>query len=58
MKERTIKKILVTTNFRGKVGWQLVTARKVGKQYQITDEAYQEIIKRSGAGYGQTLIFG
>lgn len=58
MKERQVKKVIVTVGYRGKTFWQLVSARKVGKQYQISIEAYEEIIKRSGAGYGHTITFG
>lgn len=56
--ERQFKMILVSACFRGKTSWQLVAARKVGNHYQISSESYEEITKRSGAGYGQTLTIG
>lgn len=58
MSERKIKKVLVTIRCQGKVCWQLVTARKVGKHYVISTGAYIEVLRRAGAGYGQTVTFG
>lgn len=58
MQERQVKMVLVTVGYRGKSYWQLVAARKVGKQYHISLDAYQEVVKRCGAGYGQTITFG
>ncbi|SOY65605.1 hypothetical protein CBM2586_B10200 [Cupriavidus phytorum] len=58
MNERRIKKVLVAIRCRGNVCWQLVAARKVGKHYVISADAYSEVLRRAGAGYGQTITLG
>lgn len=43
MSERLIKHILVSVYYRGHLHWALVAARKVGKHYQVSEEAFSKL---------------
>lgn len=41
--ERPIKHILVSVYYRGRMHWALIAARKVGKHYRVSEEAFARL---------------
>lgn len=56
--EHPVKKILVTTWYRGQTKAYLVQARKEGRHYVITQNQYDEIVRKSHIIPGTTFTLG